>query len=266
MSETRYDVVVIGGGITGAGIARDAIGRGLSVILLEAQEAGRRLSEAGLMLVLADPEGRIRAANAAFAIRAAGDEGEPVEGTSLVDHLAGSDDGHFRFAAEGRSGPPLCIVQVLAGDEADSPAFFLILDDVPGARFGEDESAHIHALLDSLPLGLALADTDGRFAFLNKACRNAAGLGPSERPAWPGDLVVDEDKGAVSDAVRRSRAGVTSPAHTVSMLPTKIAPTITTAILPMPVSNTLMILSLRANSPSSALVVAGLTENNLPGT
>src|SRR5690606_25139048 len=63
------------------------------------------------------------------------------------------------------------------------------------------------ALLDSLPLGLALADTDGRFTFLNQAFRKAAGLNQSERPVWPGDLVVDEDKAAVSDAVRRFGRG-----------------------------------------------------------
>ena len=31
----RYDLIVIGGGINGAGIARDAAGRGLSVLLVE---------------------------------------------------------------------------------------------------------------------------------------------------------------------------------------------------------------------------------------
>ncbi len=35
MDKTRYDLVVVGGGINGAGIARDAVGRGLSVLLCE---------------------------------------------------------------------------------------------------------------------------------------------------------------------------------------------------------------------------------------
>src|ERR1700679_209816 len=34
----RFDVAVIGGGITGAGVARDAAMRGLSVVLLEAED------------------------------------------------------------------------------------------------------------------------------------------------------------------------------------------------------------------------------------
>jgi glycerol-3-phosphate dehydrogenase len=35
MSTPVYDLLVIGGGINGAGIARDAAGRGLSVLLVE---------------------------------------------------------------------------------------------------------------------------------------------------------------------------------------------------------------------------------------
>lgn len=38
MAETTFDVVVVGGGVTGAGVALDAAGRGLSVALLEARD------------------------------------------------------------------------------------------------------------------------------------------------------------------------------------------------------------------------------------
>ena len=172
-----------------------------------AGDAGRRVGDAGLMLVLTDADGKIRAANAGFAVRAAGDEADSVEGSSLVDHLAASDAGNFHFVSEGKAGMPLRIVQIPAGDSDDSPSLFLMLDDVPGARVGEDDHGHVHALLDSLPLGLALADSDGRFVFLNKGFRKAVGLSANERPAWPGDLVVDEDKAAVSDAVRRFGRG-----------------------------------------------------------
>ncbi len=174
---------------------------------LLAGEAGRRASDAGLMVVLTDAEGRIRAANGGFAHRATGDEVDSVEGSSLVDHLAASESGSFHFASEGKAGLPLRILQIPAGDAEDSPSLFLMLDDVPGARVGEEEHGHVHALLDSLPLGLALADGDGRFVFLNKGFRKAVGLSASDRPVWPGDLVVDEDKAAVSDAVRRFGRG-----------------------------------------------------------
>ncbi|WP_284734404.1 hybrid sensor histidine kinase/response regulator [Sphingosinicella terrae] len=174
---------------------------------LLAGEAGRRIGDAGLMLVLADGDGHIHAANGAFAARASGEEGAAVQGKDLVDYLTASEGGQFHLAAEGKGGPPLRIIQVPTADSPDSLSFFLLLDDIPGARLSEDENGHIHALLDSLPLGLALADTDGRFTFLNQAFRKAAGLSANERPAWPGDLVVDEDKAAVSDAVRRFGRG-----------------------------------------------------------
>ena len=38
MSESEYDVVIIGGGITGAGVARDAASRGMKVALVEASD------------------------------------------------------------------------------------------------------------------------------------------------------------------------------------------------------------------------------------
>ena len=57
-----------------------------------------------------------------------------------------------------------------------------------------------------LPLGLALIDRDGRFLFQNEAFLRAAGMAEAEHAVYPSDLVVKEDKAAVSDAVRRFAA------------------------------------------------------------
>lgn len=46
-----YDLCVIGGGINGAGIARDAAGRGLSVLLVEAKDIAQGTSSASTKLV-----------------------------------------------------------------------------------------------------------------------------------------------------------------------------------------------------------------------
>ena len=46
-----YDICVIGGGINGVGIARDAVGRGLSVLLVEAQDLASATSSASTKLV-----------------------------------------------------------------------------------------------------------------------------------------------------------------------------------------------------------------------
>ena len=176
-------------------------------IKLVAGEGGKRLGDAGLMAVVTGDDGQILAANATFSRRAGGEEPEAVDGIGLADLLIASGSGQFSFAAEGKEGPPLRIVQIPAGAEGHETSVFLMMDDLPGSGIGEDENSHIHALLDILPLGLALADTDGRFTFLNKVFRRTVGLSAQERPAWPGDLVVDEDKAAVSDAVRRFARG-----------------------------------------------------------
>ncbi len=51
MSGTIYDLAVIGGGINGCGIARDAAGRGLSVLLVEQGDLGGATSSASTKLI-----------------------------------------------------------------------------------------------------------------------------------------------------------------------------------------------------------------------
>ncbi|MHA0316899.1 glycerol-3-phosphate dehydrogenase [Sphingomonas melonis] len=51
MAETDYDLLIVGGGINGAGIARDAAGRGLSVLLVEADDLAGHTSSASTKLI-----------------------------------------------------------------------------------------------------------------------------------------------------------------------------------------------------------------------
>ncbi|MFN3701086.1 MAG: glycerol-3-phosphate dehydrogenase [Alphaproteobacteria bacterium] len=51
MSVSHYDLCIIGGGINGAGIARDAAGRGLRVLLLEKDDLAQATSSASTKLV-----------------------------------------------------------------------------------------------------------------------------------------------------------------------------------------------------------------------
>ena len=48
---STYDLVVIGGGVNGAGIARDAAGRGLKVLLCEKDDLAQHTSSASTKLV-----------------------------------------------------------------------------------------------------------------------------------------------------------------------------------------------------------------------
>jgi two-component system cell cycle sensor histidine kinase/response regulator CckA len=172
---------------------------------LIAGEGGARLGQAGVMAVVTDVGGRIVEANPAFRLRAAG-EGEQPSGTAaLVDYLAVTQDGQFHFVREGETGGPLRILQVPLADAAEGTSLFLLLDDHPS--LGRDSSVNVAGLLEILPLGLAAADRDGRFIHINSAFRRAAGLSPKAAPTYPSDLVVDEDKAAVADSVRRFARG-----------------------------------------------------------
>jgi two-component system cell cycle sensor histidine kinase/response regulator CckA len=167
-------------------------------------EVGRRIAGTGLMAVLTAADGRILEANAAFHARAGG-EAEVAPGTPLVDLLAMDEQHRFHLAREGKSGGALRILQVPLAEEEGGPSLFLLLDELGGA--GSEGAHNINAFLEILPLGLALADRDGRFVYLNAAFRRAAGLSRNATPTWPSDLVVDEDKAAVADSVRRFARG-----------------------------------------------------------
>jgi two-component system cell cycle sensor histidine kinase/response regulator CckA len=172
--------------------------------LLLGGDIGRRLAQTGLMAALTAADGRILEANAAFHVRAAG-ESEVPPGTPLVDLLTMSEQHQFHFAREGKAGGALRILQVPLAEEEGGPSLFLLLDELGGV--GGDSAHNINALLEILPLGLALADRDGRFVYLNAAFRRAAGLSRTAMPTWPSDLVVDEDKAAVADSIRRFARG-----------------------------------------------------------
>ena len=167
-------------------------------------EIGRRLTQTGLMAALTAADGRLLEANEAFHARAGG-EAEVAPGTPLVDLLVMSEQHQFQFAREGKAGGALRILQVPLAEEEGGPSLFLLLDELGGV--GTDAAHNINALLEILPLGLALADRDGRFVYLNAAFRRAAGLPKAEMPTWPSDLVVDEDKAAVADSIRRFARG-----------------------------------------------------------
>ena len=49
--DDRYDLLVIGGGINGCGVARDAVGRGLSVLLCEQHDLAGHTSSASTKLI-----------------------------------------------------------------------------------------------------------------------------------------------------------------------------------------------------------------------
>ncbi|MEC3951231.1 ATP-binding protein [Sphingobium sp. HWE2-09] len=179
-------------------------------------EAGRQLGEAGIMAVLIGGEGRIRAANGAFLLRAAGRIDANINGRDFAAHMRVDDKGRLFLAREEQGGLPLRLLQVPLkraaqpnGSQAsmqDGPMLLLLIDE-PAGGGGTSALSYIETLLSLLPFGLAMADRDGRVLFLNNAFARVAGLKDGEKPSYPGDLVVREDQAAVADAVRRFAVG-----------------------------------------------------------
>src|SRR5918998_1298749 len=165
---------------------------------------GERLSAAGLLAALVDSEGMLLAANRSFATRALplGGESDKLRFADLVQV---GDDGRVRIVADGESAAPMQLVHIPVDPREDEGAgTFLLIDAHEG---GSLDSADLQALLEILPIGLALVDRDGRFLTMNRAFRVAAGIKGAAMPVYPGDLVVKEDKAPVANAVRRNARG-----------------------------------------------------------
>jgi len=166
---------------------------------------GVRLAAAGVLAAVVDSKGLILAANSLFADRAV-DPKQQLRSARFADLVEIGEDEQMRLVAEGEGGQPVRAVHVPLETTAESGAgTFLLFDAGGGASLAQ--SSNMQALLDVMPIGLALVDRDGRFLLMNSAFRQAAGVKGSAMPVYPGDIVIKEDKAAVADAVRRNARG-----------------------------------------------------------
>ena len=178
------------------------------MIRLVSGGGGRALSEAGILASVIGGEGRIRASNQAFALRATGRVDANIAGRNFINFLRSDDKGTIFFEREGRHGTPVRLFHVpLDREKEKAPALILLIDDDGGMVERGKALEQVESMLSLLPLGLALTDRDGRFLFLNDAFAKTAGIGEKEQPLYPGDLMIRDDKSAVADAVRRYASG-----------------------------------------------------------
>ncbi|MGB5076711.1 MAG: ATP-binding protein, partial [Sphingorhabdus sp.] len=169
---------------------------------------GRAMAQNGVMAASIGPEGRIRAANAAFALRAPGSDTENIVARELASLMRMDEKGAIFFEREGRRGLPVRLLHVPLGDQKDEGASLVLAVDEDGNRVERGAAlAHVEQLLSTLPLGLALVDRDGRFLFANDSFARVVDLQPEQIPPYPGDLVIAEDKAAVSESIRRYASG-----------------------------------------------------------
>ncbi|MEO6582058.1 MAG: response regulator [Sphingomicrobium sp.] len=165
---------------------------------------GDRLGEAGLLAALVDTDGMLLAANRSFAARAVPIDQGPGK-MRFADLVEFSKEGMAGLVVEGDSARPMQSVRIPVDPRDDQGAATVLLVDV--YQKGSLDSADLQALLEILPIGLALVDRDGRFLTMNRAFRVAADIKGAAMPSYPGDLVVKDDKAPVANAVRRNARG-----------------------------------------------------------
>lgn len=174
-----------------------------------AGSAGKTYASAGIMACVIGGEGRIRSANEAFLIRAAGRPDAEITGREFAPLLKVDDQGLIYFAEEGDRATPVRVLQVPLNPEgpSDSAMLILLIDEDIAAPDRGSSTDSVKKLVSLLPFGVAMVNRDGRFLHMNRRFIAAAGLGEGPQPVYPGDLVIAEDKSAVADAVRRYGTG-----------------------------------------------------------
>ena len=179
---------------------------------------GKGLGRAGISAALVAPDGIMIAASPGFAERATGDAAAELAGTPFVSLLTQDEDECIGWSREGGQGAPLVLYHVPAADPEvpgdpdpeTTPSLLLAVEasqGLGGNAGGTGAAPHLEALLSQLPLGLGMADRDGRLLFANPAFMRAAGREGQLPPTYPTDLVVREDKRALSEAIRRFAQG-----------------------------------------------------------
>ncbi|WP_313443331.1 ATP-binding protein [Novosphingobium sp.] len=179
---------------------------------------GKGLARAGISAAVVDPDGMIRAASAGFAQRATGDALADMTGLDFVALISQEEGERIGWARDAGRGGPLVLYHVPIADpdspaEPDpnlTPSLMLVVEAGQGIGAGGGggtAAPHLEALLSQLPLGLAMADRDGRLLFANPAFMRAAGQEGQHPPSYPTDLVVRDDKRALSEAIRRFAQG-----------------------------------------------------------
>ncbi len=171
-------------------------------------EGGAQIAQAGIMCAIIGGEGRLRAANPAFVLRATGRSDTNIVGRDLAGYMRVDNKGRIFFAHEESQATPVRLFQIPVRPDEPMGLLLLVMVDDPVANVeGLSSLAYVETLLSLLPFGLGMADRDGRLLFYNKAFDRAAGLADGSRPSYPGDLVVPEDQAVVADAVRRYAIG-----------------------------------------------------------
>ena len=173
---------------------------------------GSWVGQAGLLAVMTNRQGMVLSANPAFR-EAVSHLAEPV---NLGDAVVSENGRVVGLAAADGTTLPMRMIElpIQSGPDVPPEAYVLVFTpsdgQTPSGAVPVD-TPDLGSLMAGLPLGVALADREGRLIQLNAAFAATAGVDVGDPYPHPTDLVVDEDKTLVSDAVRRAAGGYPKP-------------------------------------------------------
>lgn len=130
-------------------------------------------------------------------------------GKPLADMLKVGEGGQVLFnAAEGQAVPVTVAQSALqAGPGRQVVGHVLLMSLRPDVKEPAPviaPDAMLRQIVEALPVGLALTDRDGRFVAMGRSFLDQLGYRRPEPPRYPSDLVVDEEKATLAEAVRKA--------------------------------------------------------------
>ena len=173
--------------------------------------AGTALTEAGVMAAIVEADATVRSANSLLAERSGAVAGAPLGELLIVEN------GTVRLAAE-PEGAALTMTERPLGEDEAAGVLVLLTPSERAGSVAAETSGDVTPLIGAFPFGLALVDREARFVTMNAAFAASVGTTPENPPLYPADLVVSEDKAALSDAVRRMAGGKAASAEVVIRL------------------------------------------------
>lgn len=179
---------------------------------------GRLFAEAGIIAVLLDEKGRIVMTNPVFNFRSTGQIDSDIKGADFLSFFQVNRHGQFFFKNAGEKDHPVHFVKIdiasntskrhLKGQHYAEFNLILLLDEVQNNdQTGQDYLDIIGRLLPVLPYNLAIIGADGQVLLMNPPMSRITGMSLRQFVMYPSDWVVQEDKAAVADAVRRYSSG-----------------------------------------------------------
>jgi two-component system, cell cycle sensor histidine kinase and response regulator CckA len=170
-------------------------------------DIGRWLALAGHALIVVSDGGQILAAGPLPASMEGMDVGRFI-GKPLAEMLRVNETGQVLLTSTDGASAPVTVAQsaLQAGPGRQVVGHVLLMslsqdESLPPPVIAPEQL--LISIIETLPVNLALTDRDGRFITMGRGFLGQLGFKRAEPPRYPSDLVIDEEKASLAEAVRK---------------------------------------------------------------